>query len=266
MLRASGKETLMAFRYVSVDEAQAAEGLRMIVVGNVPSPWGESAKGIFHVKRLDWLAVRLDHQSEALKAWAGQRSGPVAFWNAEPPRDRWIDILMLAERLAPAPSLLPRDAEQRALMIGLSHEIMGEHGLCWSRRLRIAHAGLNANGGFAPPVAKYIARKYGYDAQAADADEQRVVDVLTMLASRLKAQHAAGSRYLVGDALSAADIYAACAMALFRPLPPDVCKMDPATYAAFELREPASDAALDAVLLEHRDMMYREHLELPLAL
>ena len=256
----------MAFRYVSVDEAMQAVGLRMVVVGNVPSPWGEAAKGIFHVKKLDWLAVRLDYESEALKAWAGQRSGPVAFWNAEPPRDRWIDILLLAERIAPSPALLPQDAEQRALAIGLAHEIIGEQGLAWSRRLRMVHAGLNESGGFAPPVAKYLSRKYGYNAHAADANLQRVVDVLALLTARLKAQHAKGSRYLIGDAMTAVDIYSAAAMALFRPLPEDVCAMKTDTRAAFGLSEPATDAALGDLLIAHRDMMYREHLASPLAL
>ena len=87
-----------------------------------------------------------------------------------------------------------------------------------------------------------------------------------MLSSRLKAQHAAGSRYFLGNALSAVDIYAAAAMGLFRPLPQDVCAMDRDTRAAFELREAATEAALDAVLIAHRDMMYSEHLALPLAL
>jgi glutathione S-transferase len=256
----------MAFRYVTVDEATQAPGLRMVVVGGVPSPWGEAAKGFFHVKGVDWLAVRLDYESDALKAWAGQRSGPVAFWNAEPPRDRWIDILMLAERLAPEPALLPADAADRALAIGLAHEIVGEQGLCWSRRLRLVHAGMNAAGGFAPPVAKYVGRKYGYNAQAADTAAQRVIDLLSMLSARLKSQQAAGSRYFIGGALTAVDIYVATAMALFRPLPQDVCQMDAGTRAAFELREPATDAALGDALLAHRDMMYREHLALPLAL
>lgn len=256
----------MAFRYVSVDEAQQADGLRMVVVGGVPSPWGEAAKGIFHVKKLDWLAVRLDYESDALKAWSGQRSGPVAFWNAEPPRDCWVDILLLAERLAPTPALLPSDPEQRALAIGLSHEIVGERGLCWSRRLRMVQAGVDGAGGFAPPVAKYIGRKYGYSPQAAEDAARRVVDLLAMFSARLEAQHAAGSRYFVGNSLTAVDIYMAAAMALFRPLPHDVCEMDAGTRAAFDLREPAPDAALNEALLAHRDMMYREHLQLPLAL
>jgi len=256
----------MPFRYVGVEEAKQAHGMRMVVVGGIPSPWSEAAKGIFHVKNLDWLAVRLDYESDALRAWAGQRSGPIAIWNDEPPRDRWIDILLLAERLAPSPSLLPGDAAERALAIGLSHEIMGEQGLAWSRRLRLVQAGLDASGGFAPPVAKYVGRKYGYSPQAAEAASSRIADLLAMLSSRLKAQRAAGSRYFVGNAPTAVDIYSAAALALFRPLPQDVCEMDAGTRAAFELREPQTDAALDDVLLAHREMMYREHLALPLAL
>jgi hypothetical protein len=87
-----------------------------------------------------------------------------------------------------------------------------------------------------------------------------------MLAARLNVQRVAGSRYYVDDALSAVDIYAATFLALLRPLPHEVCAMDPATRAAFELRDPETDAALEPVLLEHREMMYREHLVLPLAL
>jgi len=36
----------MTFQYVSVDEAIKRSGVRMVVVGGVPSPWGEAAKGI----------------------------------------------------------------------------------------------------------------------------------------------------------------------------------------------------------------------------
>jgi len=46
-------------KYVSVEDAMKRSGLRMVVVGGVPSPWGEAAKGILHIKRIDWVAVRL---------------------------------------------------------------------------------------------------------------------------------------------------------------------------------------------------------------
>ena len=48
----------MTFEYLSVEDAIQRRGLRMVVVGNVPSPWGEAAKGIFHIKGIEWAAVR----------------------------------------------------------------------------------------------------------------------------------------------------------------------------------------------------------------
>jgi glutathione S-transferase len=256
----------MPFEYVSVDEAIARRGLRMVVVGGIPSPWGEAAKGILHIKGLDWAAVRLVYDSEPLKAWAGQRSGPVAIYDDERPRAGWAEILLLAERLAPVPSLLPRDAGERALAFGLAHEICGEDGLGWTRRLQLIHAGLQDAGGFAPRVAGYLAKKYGYSPEAGSAAGARVVALLGMLATRLKAQRAAGSRFYVGNALSAVDVYSATFMALLSPLPPSQCAMDAGSRAALETLDAATDAALDPMLLEHRDMMYREWLALPLSL
>jgi glutathione S-transferase len=256
----------MSFSYVAPEEAIGRRGLRMVVVGQIPSPWSEAAKGILHVKGIPWTAVRLAYDSPQLKEWAGQRSAPVAVYDDEPPRSGWAEILLLAERLAPTPSLLPADAADRALMFGLAHEICGQQGLGWSRRLQLVGAGLKGEGGFAPKAAAYIGKKYGYTPQAEVAATARVVELLAMLAARLKAQQAAGSDYYIGDRMTAVDIYSATALALLRPLPHDVCPMDAGTRAAFEFREPATDAALDETLLRHRDMMYRRHLGLPLSL
>ena len=256
----------MAFQYVTVDEAVPCDGLRMVVVGGVPSPWGEAAKGILHIKRIDWVAVRLAHDSEALLKWAGQRSGPVVMLNQEPPRSGWAEILLLAERLAPNPALLPKDPAERALAFGLAHEILGEEGLAWTRRLQLVHAALIGGRGFSEPIAKYLAKKYGYRAQASETFGSRVIELLQMLAVRLQAQRARGSRYYLGDSLSAADVYSATCMALFRPLPPEQCPMDGNTRQIFETLDAPTAAALDPILLEHRDMMYAHHLELPLSL
>ena len=256
----------MPFEYVSVDEAIGRRGLRMVVVGNVPSPWGEAAKGILHIKGIDWVAVRLVYDSEPLKTWAGQRSGPIAVYDDERPRAGWAEILLLAERLAPTPALLPQDAAERALAFGLAHEICGEDGLGWARRLQLIHAGLQGAGGFTPRVATYLAKKYGYSPEAGSAAGARVVALLGMLAARLKAQRAAGSRFYVGNTLSAVDIYSATFMALLSPLPQVQCAMEAGSRAAMETLDAATAAALDPMLLEHRDMMYRERLELPLSL
>lgn len=53
---------------------------------------------------------------------------------------------------------------------------------------------------------------------------------------------------------------------MFAPLPQEQCAMDLVTRAAFETRDAQTEAALAPILLEHRDMMYAEHLELPLSL
>jgi glutathione S-transferase len=260
------KEAMMPFEYVSVEEAIKRSGVRMVVVGDVPSPWGEAAKGILHIKGIEWVAVRLTYDSEPLKAWAGQRNAPVVIYENEHPRSGWAEILLLAERLAPSPSLLPTDPADRALVFGLAHEICGEGGLGWSRRLQLVHAGLGNAGGFSERVAKYLGKKYGYSPEAGVAAGPRVAGLLGMLIARLEAQRHAGSHYYVGNSLTAADVYSATFAAMFEPLPPEQCRMDSSTRAAFGARDTHTDAALAPILLEHRDMVYREYLELPLSL
>lgn len=257
----------MSFEYVSVDDALQRPGLRMVVVGGIPSPWGEAAKGIFRIKGLAWAAVRLDYTSDAQKQWAGgRRDGPVALYGDEPPRHAWDQILLLAERLAPEPALLPADPAERALALGLAHELCAEGGLGWTRRLQLIHAGLSGAGGFAPKVATYLGRKYGYRAEDAPGYGPRVAALLGMLTARLTAQQAAGRRTYLGDTLSAVDVYSATFMALFQPLPQAHCAMDPATRQAFETLDEATAQALSPELLAHRDWMYEHWLGLPLQL
>ncbi len=256
----------MPVEFVDFEEARDRDGLRMVVVTGVPSPWGEAAKGILHVKQIPWVAVRLDQRNAELIQWIGCASGPVAMYEGEAPRSGWAEILLFAERLAPEPPLLPSDAESRALVFGLSHEICGELGLGWLRRLEGIHAGLSGGGGFPAPVAKYLGDKYGYRAEDAGDVSARVVELLQMLARRLHAQRDAGSRYYLGDRLSAVDIYSATFMALLQPLPKEECPMPDAMRAAFGSVEAATRDALDPILIEHRDHVYRTHLELPLTL
>ncbi|MEO0881114.1 MAG: hypothetical protein AAFY34_00155 [Pseudomonadota bacterium] len=256
----------MPVNYVSTEDAIASSGLRMVVVGNVPSPWGEAAKGVLHIKGIDWSAVRLAYDEPAQTDWAGSQSGPVAIYNDEAPRNGWADILLLAERLAPEPALIPADAESRALMFGYCHELLGEQGLAWSRRLQQVHIGLSGEGGFDTRVAHYLAGKYGHTAELGEAASARTIALLNMFSNRLKSQQAAGSEYYIGPTPTAADVYSAAVTALFAPLPEAQCAMNPTTRAAFESLDDATRAALDPVLLVHRDKMYERHLELPLSL
>jgi len=256
----------MSFEYLTVEEAILRRGLRMVVVGQVPSPWGEAAKGIFHVKSIDFAAVRLVYDNEALKSWAQQLSGPVALLDDEPPRSGWAEILMLAERLAPTPALLPQQPEARARALRLADDFCGQNGLGWHRRLQLVHAGLTNAGGFPDRIAGYLGKKYGYGAADVEHGAMRVRELLGRFAATLRAQLDAGHGYYLGAEFSAVDIYSATFMALFKPLAEEQCAMNPHVRRAFEWLDAPTAAALDPVLLEHRDRVYARHLALPLSL
>lgn len=250
----------MTWDYTSFEDAAADDGLRMTVVSSVPSPWGEAAKGIFHVKGLNWSAVRLDPMNRDLVRWSRSASAPSVVYGNEPPREGWEDILMLAERLAPKPALLPPDPMERALALGLAHELCGENGLGWARRLWLTHLGLRGEGGFAEPVAQYLAQKYGYSEHSGAAAHGRVIELLTMFAARLAAQKAKGQEYFFDCGMTVVDIYAATFAGLLQPLPEDVCAMREATRKAFSTVDEETMAAAGG-LIAHRDMMYDRWLE-----
>ena len=88
--------------FVSVEEARQRSGLRVVMVGIVPSPWGEAAKGILYHKAIPYVAARLSAEGPAVKEWTGHDSAPIAVYENEAPRTGWAEILLLAERLAPA--------------------------------------------------------------------------------------------------------------------------------------------------------------------
>ncbi len=248
-------------KYVEVDDAIGLPGLRLVLTSGVPGPWGESAKYILHVKRIPYTPVRQvgGTDSEALRRWTGQANAPIAMYEQEPPRSGWADILALAERLAPAPPLVPADADQRVRMFGLANEICGPGGFGWQRRLSLLAALGTGN-----DATRTLASRYGYSEAAAAAAPGCTAEILLLLSKELRAQRASGRSYFVGDALSALDLYWTAFAAMVEPLPPDLCAMHPRIREAYALRDPAVRAAADPILLEHRDFIYRTHLSLPL--
>lgn len=254
--------------FVELEEARKRGGLRMTVVPGVPSPWGEAAKGILHVKKIPWVAVHMPPGENPVTEWSGSTSAPVAMYEDEAPRPGWAEILNLAERLEPSPPLLPSEPEQRALALGFAHEICGEMGLAWSRRIDAIARSFATDGkeGFVLPVAKYLAPKYGWREGLGELAHARVIEIVGLLARRLRAQREAGSDYYFGNALSAVDIYSASFVVMFKPLPEEHCPMPAPLRAGFESMDDATRDALDPILFEHRDRIYAEHLELPLTL
>ncbi len=253
-------------QYRSFEEIVDHPGLRIVLVKGMPSPWGQAAKTIFEIKGLDYVVGpwQPGGANENIVAWSGEASAPIVAWAKEKPIHRWIDILYLAERLAPKPSLLPADATQRALMIGLSHEICGEMGIGWNRRLQL-FAPLMASGS-APEAISRMSGKYGYSEGDAKAAGERTAASLKALATQLKSQYARGVHYFIGDALSALDIYWTAFSNLLDPLPKEQCPMPEAYRPGFTVSDPVVKAALDPLLLEHRSRIFRDHFRNPMEL
>jgi glutathione S-transferase len=167
---------------------------------------------------------------------------------------------------APSPRLIPERLEDRVAMFGYSHEICGENGLGWSERLRSVHQALAKPGGDPAGVSAYLGRKYGYTPEIGECVAGRVVTFMNALAAQLERQRSRGSRFFVGDDLTALDVYWAAFSNAMRPLAPELCPMAPAIREMFTLTEPAIVVAMHLLLFEHRDFIFQNYLELPVDL
>jgi glutathione S-transferase len=255
-------------QYVEVEQALAMNGLRVVLSPGVPGPWSEAAKGILYIKKFPYTKVRqeLGGENLPLSRWSAQTTAPVFVYENERPRSLWNDQLFLAERLAPDPPLIPDKLDERALMFGLSNELCGENGFGWSRRLMMLHATLsNPNAAEAAKSgAGFLGKKYGYAPSPAEAAPQRIAGILRALNTQLDSQHQRGSRFFIGDRLSALDIYWAAFAALVQPLPDDLCKMSPGFRRVYTCADPLVMESATPPLLAHRDFIYHEYLELPI--
>ena len=252
-------------KFVDLETARSMRGLRLVVMGGLPSLWSEAAKGLFQMKGIDFAAVRYRIGDQAVRDWTGVRNAPVAVFDDEPPRSQWHEILALAERLDDRVPLVPADPETRALMFGLSHEICSEMGLAWCARLLVLHQSFASNGarGFPLRAAQYLAPKYGYAPERVPTTRQRVLEILALLASQLGRS---GHAYFLGERPTALDVYASTALAMLAPLPHAECPMIPELRKAFDDLDEDLKRAVPAALLAHRQLMYQRHLTLPIAL
>jgi len=259
----------MATRWLDVEEARGRAGLRLVLSIGVPGPWGEGAKGVFHAKGVPFERVVQvpGADNAALQAWTGEKNAPQAIYDDEPARERWCDIVLLAERIAPDPPLVPADPAERATMFGLLHELCGEDGFGWARRLMLFEPVMALPGDHpARRASEAMASRYGYGPEAARRAPERAAEVVRLFAARLAAQRERGSAYLIGDTVSALDVYWAAFAALLEPLPQELCPMSEGMRRTYASRHPVLDAAIDPALLAHRDRIYERHLELPVDL
>ena len=250
--------------YISVEEAVIAPGLRLVLTAGVPGPWGESAKAMLAYKNLDYIPVRQEGGGEnaALRDWTGQTSAPVAVYEDLPPVCHWLDLLMLAERLAPQKPLVPLDAADRTAVMGISALIAGVDGFAWHRRLQMLAPMMALD---KPPEMIFrMAHKYGWSQQAYAAATSRMRAISAELDKRMAVQQAAGSDYLVGNTVTAADFYWANFAGMVKPLGEKNNPMPEYMRTTYESADEDTLACLTPRLEALRDRMYERHISLPL--
>ena len=207
-------------RFISLEEAAAmTTGTRVTFIPGIPAMYSEALKNICYVKGVP--LIRALHPLMGVDKETGedrqarlyeltrQTSLPTLFHDEERPRNVWIEQLALVERIgAPgSPKLIPDDFEQRVEVLGLCAVVLGEGGLVWNMRI------LNDSP---------LARKYGYSEAASAAAPARIAEVLQLIDRRLEAQARRGSPYLVGDAITAIDVYWATLSMTVAPAPPEI--------------------------------------------
>ncbi|MCC5887883.1 MAG: hypothetical protein JJT88_15725 [Gammaproteobacteria bacterium] len=209
-----------AVHFISLEEAAAmTTGTRVTFIPGIPAMYSEALKNICYVKRVPLIRtlhplMGVDEETgedrqARLYELTRQTSLPTMFHDEERPRSVWIEQLALAERIgAPGtPKLIPDDFEQRVEVMGLCAVVVGEDGLVWNMRI-LADSPL--------------ARKYGYSEEASVAAPAKVAEVIRLVDRRLEAQASRGSPYLVGDGITAVDVYwATLSMTVALP-PPDI--------------------------------------------
>ncbi len=251
-------------KYLSVEEAIDMPGLRLVLSAGVPGPWGESAKAILAYKGLAFTPVLQQGggENEALRNWTGQTSAPVAIYDNLPPACHWLDLLLLAERLAPEIPLVPLDCADRVEVLGLSALIAGVDGFGWNRRLQMLTPMMTLDD--PPDFAVRLGHKYGWSLQALAAATARLQAISAELDRRLARQQAQGRDYLVGNAVSAADFYWANFAGMLKPLGRADNPMPDYMRATYESGDAATISCLTPRLEAHRDRMYERHIALPL--
>lgn len=247
--------------YKEIDVARAEPGLRLVLNAGVPGPWSESAKALFHHHSVGFVPVAqlAGGANEDLVDWTGHRNAPIAIYEQEPPRTRWIELLDLAERLGTGPSLLPKDRAERVEVIGWVNEIAGEGGFGWSCRHLIfdvwaERAGDNLRD------ANPMLQAYRFDPTL----QGRMLDTAKSFLKDLGQTLKAGTgEYLVGETFSVADLYWAYFSNLLAPLPDEMNPMAASSRSSYEIPGMLL-SGFDASVLNHRDLMFQRHLLTPL--
>lgn len=265
----SGEVSAQAPEFIGLEEAAAmTTGTRVTFIPGLPAMYAEALKNVCYVKGIPLVRVLhpmmgidketgLDRQAR-LYELTSQTSLPTMFHNDERPRNVWIEQLDLAERIgAPdSPKLIPEDFAQRAEVLGLCAIVLGEDGLVWNMRL------LNDGP---------LARKYGYSEAASAAAPAKIGEVIRLIDSRLEAQEQLGSQYVVGDSVTAIDVYWATFSMCVMPTPREIMPLTRQNKGMMRFFEsnaqiPEIAAALSDRIRDHQRYILTTYCETPAVL
>ncbi|MFT6432235.1 MAG: hypothetical protein ACJAVI_000270 [Candidatus Azotimanducaceae bacterium] len=248
--------------YISLEQAKQSSGVRIICTRLVPGPWGEAAKAILRLRNVPFQVVAQSggEENQDIVDWTKHRNAPIVMYNDESPRVRAMEIIELAERIGSGASLLPDDITERMLVTGLINEIAGEDGFAWNGRLLMLKTGYDKQGEKILGTPMY---KDYFSTEKADRALQRIRQILDCLTQQIKSQRHIGSKYLVGNRLSAADVHWAYFSQMLETYPHEQNPMPGFLRKSWSVVG-ASLGEFDPVLVEQRDAIFTEHLELPI--
>ena len=256
-------------KFISLDEAAVmTTGTRVTFVPGMPAVFSESLKNICFVKGVPLIRVVHPHmgidkatgkdRQARLYELTSQTGLPTMFHNQERPRNVWTEQLALAERIGAAgtPALVPDDMKLRAEVFGLCAVVLSEDGMIWNMRNLIDTP---------------LGRKYGYSEEACAAAPAKIAAVSSLIDRRLETQEKRGSHYLVGDALTAADVYWATMSITILPPPPEIMPLTRQNerglkYFARNSKIPVIAEALSKRIEDHQRYILTTYCETPAVL
>ena len=255
--------------FISLQEAaKMKEGTRITFIPGIQAIYAEALKNICYVKQIKIIRVLhpfmgtdkktvKDRQAD-LYSLTSQTSLPTMLHNEERPRNVWIEQLSLAERIGSSDSinLIPENFIERAEMFGLCAVVLGEDGLVWN--MRILSDGP-------------LARKYGYSEEANLKAPKKMAEIIRLIDLQLKKQEEKGSKYLIGNKISAVDIYWSTISMTILPASLEIMpktKQNEGMLIFFESNSkiPEIKEVLSNRILSHRDYILKTYCETPAVL